>query len=80
MFTMTPAINKAKKITPRKSSTPSRQLRIIQPTFSPTASSTRQMPKTTKNAIALRRLVIRMAEFYREGKETGREIIGSGQG
>ena len=60
-----PGNRSAKKITPRKSRTPSRQLRMIQPTFSPTASSTRQTPSTTKKAIALRRLVMRMAGFYR---------------
>src|SRR5580704_2574290 len=69
VFTIIPAISRAKKTTPRKSRTPSRQLRMIQPTFSPTASSTRQTPRTTKKAIALRRLLIRMAGFYRVDEE-----------
>src|SRR4029077_17914751 len=69
VFTIIPAISRAKKITPRKSRTPSRQFRMIQPTFSPTASSTRQTPRTTKKAIALRRLLIRMAGFYRVDEE-----------
>src|ERR1700730_4850915 len=69
VFTIIPAISRAKKTTPRKSRTPSRQLRMIQPTFSPTASSTKQTPKTTKKAVARRRLLIRMAGFYRVDEE-----------
>ena len=59
----------------QKTRTPSRQLRMIQPTFSPTASSTRQTPSTTKKAMALRRLVMRMAGFYRvEERSVGRTL------
>jgi hypothetical protein len=51
----------AKKITPKNSSRPWRQWRIIQPTLSATARTTRQMPRTTKNMIFLLRPVISMA-------------------
>src|SRR6266481_3012962 len=60
VFTIIPAISTAKKITPRNNMTPSRQLRMIQPTLSATASATRHTPSTIKNAIVLRREVIRM--------------------
>jgi hypothetical protein len=43
---------------PKNSFTPSRQLRMIQPTWSATASATREQPRTTKKAIAFLRLVI----------------------
>ena len=49
-----------KKITPKSSSAISRQLRMIHPTLSATASDTRHTPSTTKNAIVFRRLAMRM--------------------
>src|SRR5258708_3291547 len=61
VFTIIPAIISAKKIKPKKSRTPSRQLRMIQPTLSATASATRPMPRQRKKTIVPRRLVMRMA-------------------
>jgi hypothetical protein len=45
--------------------------------LSPTASSTRQTPRTTKKATALRRLLMRMAGFYRFDEEecVGRTLL-----
>src|SRR5580704_1163031 len=60
VFRMSPRIIAAKKKTPKKSKTPWRQLRMIHPTFNATASATRQMPRTTKNAMVFRRLVTRI--------------------
>src|SRR5271169_2730294 len=56
-----PAIIAAKKITPKSSRTPARQLRMTQLTFSATARATEHTPSATKNAIALRRLLTLMA-------------------
>src|SRR3984957_19385983 len=58
VFKIIPAMIAAKKITPKKSFTPSRQLRMIQPTFRATARATSEQPNTTKKAIVPRRLVI----------------------
>ncbi len=74
MFKIMPRIIVAKTITPRNNMTLWRQLRMIQPTSSATASATRDMPSTRKNAIVFRRLAIRMVlsevptELYREGR------------
>src|SRR5678815_2697151 len=66
VFSTSPAMIRRKKIAPRKRRTPSRQFRMIQPTLSATARAIRQMPSVSENAMALRRLVMRMKEFYSE--------------
>src|ERR1700730_17279237 len=65
-----------KKITPRKTLIPSRQFRMIQPKPTATATPARPTPSTRNVIVALRRLVMRMARFYREGKENRREAMG----
>src|SRR4029077_18586488 len=47
---------------------------MIHPTFSATASATRQMPRTTKNAMVFRRLEIRMVSQVDCTAERGRLI------
>src|SRR6202142_177677 len=69
-----PAVRAAKKITPRKTLIPSRQLRMIQPKPTATATPARPTPRTRNVMVALRLLVMRMARFYREGKENRREV------
>ncbi len=53
-----PAMIAAKKITPKNSRTPSRQLRMVQPTVRAMARATREQPSTTKKAIVFLRLAI----------------------
>src|ERR1700678_2193720 len=64
-----PVVMALKKITPRKTLMPSRQLRVIQPNPTATATPARPTPRTRKVIVALRRLVMRMQQFYREGEE-----------
>src|ERR1700675_45302 len=76
VFKIMPRMIGAKKITPRNSITLWRQLRMIQPTFSATASATRQMPSATANAIIFLRLVMRTVSGWivprREAAYAGR--------
>ena len=48
---------------------PSRQLRMIQPNPTATATPARPTPRTRNVIVALRRLVMRMQRFYREDAE-----------
>src|SRR5580704_2975556 len=66
-----PVVMAPKKITPRKTLIPSRQLRMIQPKPTATATPARPTPSTRKVMVALRRLVMRMERFYREDVEEG---------
>src|SRR5271167_1113839 len=59
-----PAEMAPKKITPRKTLIPSRQLRMIQPKPTATATPARPTPRTRNVMVALRRLVMRIARFY----------------
>src|SRR5580704_3944964 len=58
VFRIIPAMIAAKKITPKNSSTPSRQFRMVQPTVRAMARATREQPSTTKKAIVFLRLAI----------------------
>ena len=58
VFRIIPAMMAAKNITPKNSNTPSRQLRMVQPTVSAMARATREQPSTTKKAIVFLRLAI----------------------
>src|SRR3984957_13204147 len=60
VFRIMPRIIVAKTITPRNNITLCRQFRMIQPTSSATASATRDIPSTRKNAMVLRRLEMRI--------------------
>src|ERR1700675_1479482 len=64
----------AKNSTPKKSRTPCFQLRMIHETFSVTASTTRQTPSTTKNAMVFRRLEIRIVS-HRDCTAERRSLI-----
>src|ERR1700692_390919 len=61
VLTIIPAMIRAKKMIPKNSSTPCRQLRMIHPTLRATASATRVMPRKRKKTMVPRRLVMRMA-------------------
>ena len=60
VFTTIPAMITAKNTIPKNSNTPSRQFRMIQPTFNATASATSPIPRQRKKTIVPRRLEIRM--------------------
>src|ERR1700674_1052177 len=70
-----PPVMAPKKITPRKTLIPSRQFRMIQPKPTATATPARPTPSTRNVIVALRRLVMRMTRFYREGKENRSEEV-----
>src|ERR1700733_14427047 len=55
VFRIIPAMMAAKNITPKNSNTPSRQLRMVQPTVSAMARATREQPSTTKKRRGARR-------------------------
>src|SRR5205809_2005716 len=71
VLTISPAISTAKRMTPKNSITSWRQLRIIQLTFSAIASITRHTPSTTKNTMALLRLVMRMGRSQNNSTSVG---------
>src|SRR5581483_303279 len=67
VFSTIPAMIAPKNTTPRKTLTPSRQLRMIHPLPTAPASPARQTPNVTKMAMVRRRLAMRIGcspEFY----------------
>ena len=60
VFRMIPAMIAPKKIIPRKTLMPSRQLRMIHPPPTATASAANTTPNVRKKAMARRRLAMRM--------------------
>src|SRR5438876_7017523 len=71
VLTISPAISTAKRMTPKNSITSWSQLRMIQLTFSAIASITRHTPSTTKNTMALLRLVVRMGRSQNNSTSVG---------
>src|ERR1700730_3295469 len=65
---MSPAVMAPKKITPRKTLMPSRQLRMIHPNPTATATMARQTPSERKKMILPRRSVMPMPRFYRASR------------
>src|SRR5256886_6037182 len=77
---ISPAISSAKRMVPKHSITYWRKLTILQLTFSATASITRHTPSTTKNTMALLRLVMRMGRSQNNSTSVGeREKTGGGR-
>src|SRR3954469_4879777 len=65
VFSTTPAMISRKKMTPRIARTPRRQFRTIQLTFSVTARTTMQMPRTVKKMTDRRRPLIMRQRLLR---------------